>query len=129
MATGDPLLDFALSLRGGAMTPLMKAVSEANSEYAYIVLVPVIYWLFSRRVGIQLMVADAIGTFAAVFLKETLASPRPPDSGETAWLGRADGYGFPSGHTTAAATSWATLAAALRSARVAVFGVAVVVAV
>ena len=129
MATGDPLLDFALSLRGGTLTPVMKAVSEANSAYAYIVLVPLIYWVLSRRIGLLLMLADALGTFLAVFLKEAIASPRPPNAGETAWLASADGYGLPSGHTTAAATTWGTLAAALRSVKLAPFGAAVTAAV
>jgi membrane-associated phospholipid phosphatase len=129
MATGDPLLDFALSLRSGALTPVMKGISAANAEEAYIVLVPLIYWVLSRRVGITLLIADALGTFAAVFLKDALAWPRPPNSGETAWLASADGFGFPSGHTTAAATTWATLAAQLKSMKVAAFGVLVTAAV
>ena len=129
MATGDPLLDFALSLRSGALTPIMKGISAANAEEAYIILVPLVYWLLSRRVGVLLLVADALGTFAAVFLKSALAWPRPPNSGETAWLASADGFGFPSGHTTAAATTWATLAAATKSWKLAAFGALVTAAV
>jgi membrane-associated phospholipid phosphatase len=129
MATGDPFLDFALGLRSDGLTPIMKAISEANSEYAYIVLIPLLYWVFSRKVAIVLLIADALGTFLAVFLKEALLSPRPPNAGETTWLGRADGYGFPSGHTTASATTWSTLAALLKSWRVALFGAAVTAAV
>jgi membrane-associated phospholipid phosphatase len=129
MATGDPLLDFALSLRSGALTPIMKGISQANAEEAYVILVPLVYWLLSRRVGIVLLILDAIGTFAAVFLKAALAWPRPPNSGETTWLASADGFGFPSGHTTAAATTWATIAAALKSWKGAAFGVLVTASV
>lgn len=129
MATGDPWLDFALGLRSDGLTPIMKAISEANSEYAYIVLVPLIYWIFSRRLGVVLLVADAFGTFAAVFLKDALMWPRPPNSGESVWLGRADGYGFPSGHVTAATTTWATLAALRKSFFLAAFGALVTAAV
>jgi len=129
LATGDPLLDFALSLRDGSLTPAMKAVSDANSAYAYVLFVPLIYWLLSRRIGFRLMIADAAGTAATVIMKDGLAMPRPPDAGETAWLASADGYGFPSGHTTAAATTWGTLAALTKRWPLVVFGVAVTAAV
>ncbi len=129
MATGDPLLDFAVSVRGGLLTLLMRAVSDGNSQYAYLVLVPLVYWVLSRRAGLLLLVADAAGTFAAVYLKGAVGMARPPDAGETAWLARADGNGFPSGHTTAAATTWSSLAAIRKSLRLAAFGAAVTGAV
>jgi len=47
LTTGDPILDFALSLRSGLLTPVMKGVSDVNSEYAYLAILPLIYWLFS----------------------------------------------------------------------------------
>lgn len=129
MATGDPLLDFALGLRSDALTPLMRALSDANSQYAYLVALPLVYWLLSRRVGFVLVLATAAGTCATVIMKDGFALPRPPDAGETAWLAEADGYGFPSGHTSAASTTWATLAARLRRAPLALVGAAVTVAV
>lgn len=129
MATGDPLLDFALGLRSDALTPVMRAVSEANSAYAYVLLMPVIYWILSRRVGFRLLLADAAGTVATVVMKDALALPRPPDGGETVWLSEAEGYGFPSGHVSAAATTWSTLAALTRRLPLALFGAAVTVAV
>jgi membrane-associated phospholipid phosphatase len=129
MTTGDPLLDFALSLRSGALTPLMKAISDANSTPAYIGLIVVVYWLFSRQLAMRLLLVDAVGTTAAVILKDTLQLPRPPNSGESAWLSTADGYGFPSGHTTGAATTWSALAALNRSWRLLAFGALVTLAV
>ncbi len=129
MATGDPLLDFALGLRSAALTPLMRAASEANSAYAYVLVVPLVYWVLSRRVGFRLLLADAAGTVATVVMKDGFALPRPPDSGETAWLTEADGYGFPSGHASAAATTWSTLAALTKRLPLALFGAAVTVAV
>ncbi|HKZ59074.1 MAG TPA: phosphatase PAP2 family protein [Candidatus Thermoplasmatota archaeon] len=129
MATGDPLLDFALGLRSDALTPIMRALSDLNSQYAYLVAIPVLYWLLSRRVGFALLLADAAATSATVIMKDGFALARPPDAGETAWLSSAEGYGFPSGHTSAASTTWGTLAAKLRKAPVALAGAAVTVAV
>src|SRR5262245_12266235 len=129
MTTGDPLLDFALSIRSAALTPIMKGISDANSEYAYLALIPLVYWLLSRRVGFLLLVADAAGTFAAVALKAGLGLPRPPNEGESAWLASATGMGFPSGHTTAAATTWASVAALRRSLLLGVLGALVTAAV
>lgn len=129
MATGDPLLDFALELRSAALTPLMRAVSQANSAYAYVVLMPMIYWILSRRIGFRLLLADAAGTIATVLMKDGFALPRPPDSGQTLWLADADGYGFPSGHVSAASTNWSTIAALTKRLPVALFGTAVTAAV
>jgi membrane-associated phospholipid phosphatase len=129
MTTGDPLLDFALSLRSPALTPLMKAISDASSTPAYIGLIVVVYWLISRKLGIRLLLVDAVGTTAAVILKDTLQLPRPPNSGESAWLSTADGFGFPSGHTTGAATTWSALAALNRSWRLFALGALATLAV
>jgi membrane-associated phospholipid phosphatase len=129
MTTGDPVLDFALSLRSGLLTPFWKAVSDLNSQYAYLALIPVVYWVFSRRVGFILLVADAIGTLTAVVLKATLALPRPPNAGESVWLSTPTGAGFPSGHTTAAATTWFAIAGCERSSRLAALGAVVTAAV
>lgn len=129
VTTGDPLLDFALSLRSGVLTPIMRGISDANSQYAYLAILPLIYWLFSTRVGFVLMLADAGGTFAAVALKAGLGMPRPPNAGESVWLSSPSGAGFPSGHTTAAATTWFSLAGTLRSRPIAAMGVIVSVAV
>jgi len=51
MTTGDPLLDLMLSWRSAALTPIMKGISDANDEYAYLALIPIIYWVLSRRIG------------------------------------------------------------------------------
>lgn len=125
MTTGDPLLDFAIALRSAALDPIMVALSKANSETAYLALLPLIYWLFSRRLGFLLLMADAVATAAAVALKNTLALPRPPDAGETSWLDDPSTvYGFPSGHVTATAATWSSVAALLKSRRIALFAAA-----
>jgi membrane-associated phospholipid phosphatase len=130
MLTGDPVLDFALSLRDPALTKLMEVVSEANSETVYIGLLPAVYWIFSRRVGFLLLMADAFATFAAVAIKNITALPRPPNDPALPWLDDPSTlYAFPSGHVTAGAATWFSLAALLRSAKVAAFGAAVVTSV
>jgi len=129
MTTGDPVLDFVLSWRSSSLTPIMKGISAANSEYAYLALIPIVYWILSRRIGFVLLVADAAGTFAAVALKTSLGLPRPPNAGESAWLATADGAGFPSGHTTAAATTWGALAGITKAKRLFLLGALVTASV
>jgi membrane-associated phospholipid phosphatase len=130
LLTGDPVLDFALSLRDPALTKLMEVVSEANSETVYIGLLPVIYWLYSRRVGFVLLMSVAFATFAAVAIKNITALPRPPNDPALPWLDDPSTlYAFPSGHVTAGAATWFSLAALLRSPKVAAFGALVVASV
>jgi membrane-associated phospholipid phosphatase len=112
MTTGDPVLDFVLSLRAPAATAAMRAVSAASSPEAYLAILPVVYWLISRRVGIILLAADAVASLGAVVAKGIVAAPRPPDAGESAWLARTEtAHAFPSGHATSTASTCFTVAA------------------
>ncbi|HEX9708357.1 MAG TPA: phosphatase PAP2 family protein, partial [Candidatus Thermoplasmatota archaeon] len=111
MATGDPVLDFVLSLRTPAATMAMRAVSAASSPEAYLALIPVVYWVLSRRAGLLLLGAGAVASLSAVILKDIVAAPRPPDAGPSAWLARAETtHAFPSGHATSTAATCFTLA-------------------
>lgn len=123
MTTGDPVLDFALSMRGPALTTAMRAISAASSPEALVALLPVIYWVFSRRLGLLLLISVGAASLTAVVAKDLVASPRPPDAGESAWLARAETpHAFPSGHassTSSASFSVAALRPSLRAAAVA----------
>jgi undecaprenyl-diphosphatase len=123
MTTGDPLLDFAVSLRSPGATAVMVAVSAASSPEAFFLLLPCVYWVLSRRVGLLLFVADAAASLGAVMAKDIVAAPRPPDAGPTAWLARAETqYALPSGHATSTAAACSTpvaLSPALRAAALA----------
>ena len=69
-----------------------------------------IYWFLDRRGG-AFVVGVALGAVAlTAALKAGFALPRPPPDW---WHVPASGYGFPSGHATAAAATWGAVAHAV----------------
>lgn len=120
MTTGDPVLDFAISLRDPLLTVMMSAASAASSPQALVALIPVIYWVLSRRVGLMLLVTVGASSATAVVVKDVVAAPRPPNVGEGAWIGSPlTTYAFPSGHATSTAAATATPVALRPSVRAA----------
>jgi membrane-associated phospholipid phosphatase len=90
-----------------AADPLAVAVTHLGGVTVLMVGLSLLYWLTDRR-ATALVVAYAFGAYAVVLgLKWFFALPRPP---EAAWVVATDGYGFPSGHATAAAVVYGGIA-------------------
>ena len=77
-------------------------VTDIGSHYAYMAIIPFIYWAVDRQVGRRL---------AGLFL--TSMWPRP-DATAVRVLADEPSPGFPSGHAQGAMTLWGYLAVALR---------------
>jgi membrane-associated phospholipid phosphatase len=94
---------------------LFKAVTVLGSEEFYLVLIPLVYWSFDRRVGMRIALFFLFSACVSLGLKNLFASPRPfevaPDRVRA--LVRTRSYGFPSAHAQGAATVWGYLAARL----------------
>jgi len=90
-----------------AADPLAIAVTHLGGVTGLMLGLSVLYWLTDRR-GTALVVAYAFGGYAVVLgLKWFFTLPRPP---EAVWVIETSGYGFPSGHATAAAVVYGGLA-------------------
>ncbi len=75
-------------------------ITAFGSPTILTVALSVLYWVDSRREEVAAVVGYGFVAFAAVVaLKAWFALPRPP---EALWLTPTEGYGFPSGHATAA---------------------------
>ncbi|PWB54839.1 MAG: hypothetical protein C3F06_03445 [Candidatus Methanoperedenaceae archaeon] len=81
---GTPLLD-----------TLFKALTDAGSEPAYILLASVIFWCLNKKTGIRAMYVILFSAYLAILAKNLFGMPRPP-----AYLHKVNenGFGFPSGH-------------------------------
>lgn len=128
----DPVADFLAGRRTGGRTAFFRSATHLGTVY---VLIPVLLTLGAvarRRTGSWTPLAVLAITLGGASLTSTVtkllvARPRP----EADALVDALGYGFPSGHSTAAAAGWlaAALVTAQLTARVTVRVTAIVGAV
>ena len=86
---------------------LWVLITELGEEKLYFALIPFVYFVFDRKTGWRLFLALLLSSLTVLALKDWLKLPRPP---KKFWKVSAEGYGFPSGHTTVSATFWSFLA-------------------
>lgn len=95
---------------GARSLPVFLVITDLGSEYAYIVLLTLYYWLVDPWTGRQLGLLVGLSYGFNTLVKEAIDSPRPfilnpklasPDAIETI-----ESASFPSGHTQGSATFW-----------------------
>jgi glycerophosphoryl diester phosphodiesterase/membrane-associated phospholipid phosphatase len=125
----DWQLDRANALQQGApwLVPIMTVITFLGDEEFYLLLLPLLYWAISRRMGIRLGAMLLLTASVNGLLKVTFTTPRPsflqPALGEVTETS----FGVPSGHAQNAAAIWGLLAASARSWGVRVALVALIV--
>lgn len=74
---------------------LFKAITDAGSEPAYILLASIIFWCLNKKTGIRAMYVILFSAYLAILAKNLFCMPRPP-----AYLHKVteNEFGFPSGH-------------------------------
>jgi membrane-associated phospholipid phosphatase len=100
---------------------LAKAVTTLGAEQAFLLILPVVFWCWDKRVGARLGVLLMLSAYVNLALKELFDQPRPsPDRVDV--LAKETIPGFPSGHSQnslvvfgylAAQISWPWVAAGL----------------
>ncbi len=97
-----------------ALDAFFRAVTFLGQEEAYVALLPLIYWCFSKEIGTGLMRLVPISLYANDFLKQAFALPRPSAS-EVRVLVHETSPSFPSNHAqTAGVVVWGYLASQVR---------------
>ncbi|MEO1402822.1 MAG: phosphatase PAP2 family protein [Cyanobacteria bacterium J06635_1] len=102
------------SLFGPGWQPFFLGISALGSQYTFMTIIALYYWLvsptFSRQIGMTL----ALSYLDNLILKELFAQPRPfelnADIAAPLVQATAEGGAFPSGHAQGAATFWFFLA-------------------
>lgn len=98
-----------------ALTALMKAVTFLGAEYAYLAMIPFVYWCVDEKKGIRLGVAVLLSAWLNVFLKDIWKQPRPYDLDVSVGLARETSYGLPSGHAQGSTVFWGIVGSWLRA--------------
>lgn len=103
----DPVSRAIIGLRRSWLTPLARLATSLGAAYVVVPLLLGVGELLRRRSGSRrplVLLALTLGgaTATSTLTKLIVARPRPGSGA----LVRALGYGFPSGHSTAAAAAW-----------------------
>ncbi len=105
---------------------LFKALTNAGAEPSYIFLASLIFWCHNKKTGILAMYVILFSALTAIFTKNLLGMPRPPE-----YLQKIpeNGFGFPSAHATVSSGFWGYLGGRIRKRWFIIVGATAIVAV
>ena len=108
---GIELIKWLEAYRTPALTRLLMIVSDLGSMFGYLLMLPIIWWGFSWKVGARVFVALVLSVYLNSLIKDAVALPRPfMYADDVANLRTPGEYSFPSGHAQQAAVFWGLLA-------------------
>jgi len=100
----------AIQVLSPALDGLMNLISFLGTIEGYLILIPLIYWVFDSRLAMQalllLITTDILGTA----FKHLLHQPRPYWVGDVKILATEVSYGIPSTHSSNSLAFWGYLA-------------------
>lgn len=113
----EPLLQWGLEVIRTVQqvqSPLLNgfffAVSGLGSSFFLLLVLPALFWCIDYRLGMRVTVVCTLSAFCNSSLKVLFAQPRPFDLDPTLGIGRAGGYGLPSGHAQESMVLWGSIA-------------------
>jgi membrane-associated phospholipid phosphatase len=113
VAPGTEFLVWLQSFGGPGLEAFFRFFTILGNEEFYLFLLPVVYWCFSRRVGIGLAYLSMLSVWLNSVVKHIFDIPRPADPRlRVRWPETSPS--FPSGHSQSAVTNWGYLALQLR---------------
>lgn len=115
LAWGVDVVRAVQTLEHPALTVLMKAITFLGSEYAYLAMLPLVYWCVDERKGVRLGVVVLVSAWLNSTLKVLWKQPRPYDLDPSVALDREKTFGLPSGHAQGSVTFWGVVGSWLRA--------------
>ena len=113
----EPLLQWGLEVIRTVQqvqSPLLNsfffAVSGLGSSFFLLLILPALFWCVDYRLGMRVAVVCTFSAFCNASLKVLFSQPRPFDLDPTLGIGRAGGYGLPSGHAQESVVLWGSIA-------------------
>ncbi len=113
----EPFLQWGLEVIRAVQqvqSPLLNGffftVSGLGSSFFLLLVLPALFWCVDYRLGMRVAVACTLSAFCNSSLKVLFAQPRPFDLDPTLGIGRAGGYGLPSGHAQESMVLWGSIA-------------------
>ena len=117
---------FLQSFGNSLVDKLFIAITNLGSYPVYFILASIIFWCFSKKTGIRAMYLILFSAFIAIFAKNILVMPRPP---EHLHKTEVEGFGFPSAHAQVSAGFWGYLGGITRNQKIILIGAAAVILV
>jgi membrane-associated phospholipid phosphatase len=113
----EPLLQWGLEVIRTAQqmqSPLLNsffiAVSGLGSSFFLLLTLPALFWCVDYKMGMRVAVVCTLSAFCNSSLKGLFSQPRPFDLDPNLGIGRAGGYGLPSGHAQESVVLWGSIA-------------------
>lgn len=107
-------LIIAMQSAGEGLGSFWRAVSVLGDEIFFLLLIPLLFWCVSPRVGIRVGLVLLLGTTINSFCKLALAGPRPYwYSPEVRVFTAESSFGLPSAHAQNTVGVWGALAASI----------------
>lgn len=113
------ILQFFESIRNTFLTALFAVITACGEELLLIIVIALLYWLYDKRFGEQLVFTALTSAVGNAVLKSVVLRPRPYTTGQVSrveldnpfvsTLGLDDNMSFPSGHSQSSASFFATL--------------------
>lgn len=88
------------------LTVIMKAVTFLGSEYAYILLLSLVFWCVDEKRGIRMALWVILSAWINIALKWLFKQPRPFHLDPSVGIGEESRYGLPSGHAQNSLVMW-----------------------
>ncbi|MGB9641435.1 MAG: phosphatase PAP2 family protein, partial [Anaerolineales bacterium] len=108
-------LILALQQIGQAWMPLMRFFTFLGKEQFYLLLMPLLYWVFDSNLGLQLGIMLTLSSSVNDIFKLGFHSPRPFWISSSVKAVEFEGsFGIPSGHAQMSASIWGLLAVKVR---------------
>jgi len=103
------------SIRTDFLTQFIHGVNFTGDVLFFTIILPIIYWLFSKRVGIILSLTIFVSLFTNTLIKDIFQILRPFKAYDMTSIVDQSGYSFPSGHAQHSFTFWISLSLFLRN--------------
>lgn len=122
----ENVIIFLQSFGTSLVDNLFIAITNLGSHPVNFILASMIFWCFSKKTGIRAMYVIFFCAFLAIFAKNILAMPRPPENLHKI---KAEGFGLPSGHAQVSAGLWGYLGGITRNQKLIFIGAAAIILV
>ncbi len=108
---GVEIIQWLEAYRSPVLTSFLLVVTDLGSTVGYLLILPIIWWGFSWKLGARIFVALVLSVYLNSLIKDVAALPRPfVYTDDVPNLRTPNEYSFPSGHAQQAAMFWGLLA-------------------
>lgn len=109
--TGIEILQSIQTIHSPVLDRVFGLITNLHHEAVYILVLPLVYWLYDKRFGRYMFSVFFIGFWSNDFLKDVFRTPRPdPSVFRVLYPETGGGYSFPSGHSQTPLVFWGAIA-------------------